>query len=136
MSRSDAARKAWRTRRSAPYKARKTARASQRAFEAWAKDQGYRVVFLDAPSGNPRTGIVDAVLVRIAPSDADQLELHLVQLKSGDAGLTGVEVRRLKAAAKRIRITVTGACHDGHEIHAFACDSLRVSEKKVRSGPV
>jgi hypothetical protein len=108
-----AARRAWQTRRSTPFKARRTSTASQRALSRWATANGWRVVFLDALSGHPRTGIVDAVLVRIAPGAADKVDVQLVQLKSGTAGLTGGELRRLKAAAKRAQVTPLGVCHDG-----------------------
>ncbi|MCX6026137.1 MAG: hypothetical protein NTY23_07770 [Chloroflexi bacterium] len=96
------AQKAWVTRRSAVYRARRTARDSQVSLELWAKEHGWRVVFLDAPSGGPRTGIVDAVLLRIHPRSKDQIDIRLVQLKSGVAGLTGTEFDRLCSAVERV----------------------------------
>jgi hypothetical protein len=105
--------KAWITRRSATYRARQTARASQLTLERWAHQQGWRVVFLDADSGNPRTGIVDAVLVRVRPRAKDQIDVRLVQLKSGVAGLTGAEFDRLCSAVERISVEGLAALCNG-----------------------
>jgi hypothetical protein len=72
---------------------------------------------LDAPSGFPRTGIVDAVLTRIAPTDPDQIEVKLVQLKSGSGGLKANEVRRLKRSSATLIVRPTAAWHDGRDLH-------------------
>ena len=93
--RKQAALKAWTTMRGPAWKAKRSARLSQRALEEWADEAGFKVVFLDAASGNPRTGIVDAVLLRIQPRAADQLEVYLVQLKGGAAGFKPYEMARL-----------------------------------------
>lgn len=92
------ARKAWATRKSPVYRARKTASSSQSLLKEWAEGHGWHCVFLDAKSGNPRQGIIDAVLLRPQRKNPDKLELCLVQLKAGSAGITAAEVRRLKAA--------------------------------------
>jgi len=55
--------------------------------------------FFESASGAPRTGIVDAVMVRIKPSKPDAIEVRLVQLRAGVAGLRAAEVTRLKKAA-------------------------------------
>jgi len=52
---SSPAKKAWMTRRTANYRARRTATTSQSAFMKWAEEHGWRVVFLDSLSGHPRT---------------------------------------------------------------------------------
>jgi len=101
---SSPASKAWATRRSPAYKARRTAAASQRSLAAWAAAKGWRCQFLDAQSGHPRTGIIDAVLVRTKSGAPDTLEVKLVQLKSGSAGITAAEVRRLKRATELIEV--------------------------------
>lgn len=114
---SSRAKKAWATRRSATYRARQTAKASQAAFEQWARDHGWRVVFLDAPSGHPRTGIVDAVLVRVRPRSKDQIDIRLVQLKAGAAGLTATEFERLCSAVERVSVEGLAALCDGASVH-------------------
>ena len=113
---STSALKAWATRRSPVYRARRTATASQRVLAEWAERNGWRCVFLDAKSGNPRTGIIDAVLLRPKPREPDCLELHLVQLKAGSAGITATEVRRLKAATCLIEPKHLVALVDGEHI--------------------
>jgi hypothetical protein len=42
---------------------------SQDALRVWAASNGYYVTFLDAPSGSPRTGIVDTLLIKIGIED-------------------------------------------------------------------
>ncbi len=124
---SSPAKKAWATRRSAVYRARRTARDSQAAFEQWAQQQGWRVVFLDAPSGNPRTGIVDAVLLRVRPRSKDQIDVRLVQLKSGQAGLTSTEFERLCSAVEHVNVEGLGAFWDGTDVHTAPVSRAVVS---------
>jgi hypothetical protein len=116
MTRSLSAQKAWATRRSPVYRARRTARGSQVALERWTKQHKWGIVFLDAPSGNPRVGIVDAVLVRIRPRSKDQIDVRLVQLKSGTAGLTGAEFDRLCSAVERVNVEGLAALCNGSAI--------------------
>jgi hypothetical protein len=114
-----AAKAAWVTMRSAPFRAQRTAKRSQEALREWAKQQGWYVLFLDASSGYPRTGIVDAVMLRIPTSAPDELEVRLVQLKGGSAGLTAPEVARLEAAVQAVATKVKSLCvlHDGRQLH-------------------
>ena len=61
-------------------------RAGRRAcrkmlLRPWVADAGFRLVFLDAPSGHPRSGIADALVFRVKPRSADEIELYVVQLK-------------------------------------------------------
>lgn len=109
--------KAWATRRLPHYRARKTADRSQRALEAWAEAHGWRCVFLDAVSGRPRVGIIDAVLIRIKPKAKDCLEIKLVQLKSGSAGITASELRRLKESVDMIEAEHLVALVEGDVVH-------------------
>lgn len=102
-ARSEAAIKSWVTRRSPRYRAAKSEKSSKTALSEWCQENGWKVVFFEGPSGSPRTGIVDAVIVRIKPRDPDAIEVRLVQLKSGVAGLTGAEVARLKKG-DRVRV--------------------------------
>lgn len=114
-----AAKAAWVKMRSAPFRAHKTAKRSQEALKAWAEKQGWYVLFLDAPSGNPRTGIVDALLLRIPTHTPDELEVRLVQLKGGSAGLTAFEVTRLELAVEAAAKKMKSLCvlHDGQLLH-------------------
>jgi len=75
--RRQAALRAWETMRGPVWKARRSERLSKRALENWARESGFRLMFLDADSGSPRTGIADAVLLRIKARAADQVELYL-----------------------------------------------------------
>src|SRR2546427_9699171 len=102
QNRSESAKKAWETRRSARYRAGKTERASKVALARWCRSNGWEVVFFEGDTGAPRTGIVDAVMIRIKPGDADAVEVRLVQLKAGAGGLTGTEITRLKKATEKL----------------------------------
>lgn len=111
-NRSLAAKKAWRTMRSAVYRAQRCARRSQIALKEWAEGNGYYCVFLDSRKGNPRTGIVDAILIKVLSSNADHLDVRLVQLKGGSAGLTAKERARLRASCKQAKISAAFAFWD------------------------
>lgn len=116
-SRSRAAIRAWVTRRSARYPAAKSERASKTALSEWCDRHGWKVVFFHGPTGSPRTGIVDAVIVRIRPGDADSIEVRLVQLKAGVGGLTGAEITRLKGALAKLSTDWLLAAYDGDVLH-------------------
>jgi len=116
-SRSEAAKKAWRTRHSATYKASKSEKASKEALRAWCKANGWKVLFFEGDSGSPRTGIVDAIMARIMPNDADAVEVEFVQLKSGKGGLTATEIARMKQALDKVAEGWLLAAFDGQMIH-------------------
>jgi hypothetical protein len=117
QDRSESAKKAWKTRRSAPYRAGKTERASKVALAQWCRSNGWKVVFFEGDTGAPRTGIVDDVMVRIKPGDADAVEIRLVQLKAGAGGLTGTEITRLKKATEKLSKDWLLAACDGEVLH-------------------
>jgi hypothetical protein len=112
-----AALKAWRTMRGSVWKAQRSERLSKGALETWAAKQGFRVVFLDAASGRPRTGIADALLLRIRPKAADQIELYVVQLKGGTSGFKPREMARLESAAAAVKAVPLIILHDGERLH-------------------
>jgi hypothetical protein len=112
-----AAKKAWATRRSPSYKAKKTEQASKTAFHEWCKANGWKVLFFESERGAPRTGIVDAIITRIKSSDADAIKIKLVQLKSGASGLTSSEVARIKQAVHKATVEWIFAAFDGERIH-------------------
>jgi hypothetical protein len=117
--RSAAARKAWQTRRSARYRASKSEKASKVALASWCRANGWKVLFFEGASGAPRTGIVDAIIARIRPGDADAIELKLVQLKSGAGGLTAREIARLKEAVTNLSKDWLLAAFDGNTLHVL-----------------
>ena len=116
-ARSIAAKKAWTTRQTATYRASRSERASKEALKAWCREHGWKVIFFEGESGAPRTGIVDAIIARIRPRDADVIEIYLVQLKSGGAGLTGREISRMKQAVERKSLDWLLAAFDGQKLH-------------------
>ena len=115
--RTEAAIAAWRTRRSAVYKAKKSEAGSKAALSIWAADNGWKVVFFEGKSGAPRTGIVDALLTRIAPRQPDLIQVRLVQLKSGSAGFRAAEVKRLKSAVTNLKASWYFVGFDGQDLH-------------------
>ncbi len=117
--RSAVARKAWQTRRrhGVVITIRDKERASKVALEDYCKIHGWRVAFFEGPTGAPRTGIIDAVMFRIDKHNADLLDLRLVQLKGGKAGVSGAEIARLKRAAADARVTWLIAAYDGEVLH-------------------
>ena len=134
-SRSVAARKAWATRTSPRYRAARSERTSKRALAAWAAAHGWRVVFFEGSTGAPRTGIVDAVLLRLARAKADVVEIRLVQLKAGAGGLTAREIARLKSAVQTIRSEWVLAAFDGTELHFVPGDPHAGHGAEQRAAP-
>ena len=112
-----AAKKAWVTMRSARWRAGKSEQASKRALSAWCASHGWRVIFFEGKTGAPRTGIVDAVIARIRPGEADGIDVRLVQLKSGAGGLTGREIARIKDAVVHTSTGWLLAAFDGKTLH-------------------
>jgi hypothetical protein len=110
--RTTAAVKAWQTRRKPTYRAAQSEAKSKQALETWAHRQRFHLVFLDGPSGKPRTGIVDAILIRHRRSNADAFEVFFVQLKGGGAGFTPPEMTRLKRAAEGVHAEPLVVLHD------------------------
>ena len=115
--RSEAARKSWATRRSPTYKARQQERASKHALTDWCQANGWKVLFFEGKTGAPRTGIVDAVMIRITAHDADAVEIRFVQLKSGKGGLSGIEATRLKQSVQKASLDWVAALFDRKDLH-------------------
>lgn len=115
--RSVAAKKAWQTRHSAPYKAATSEKKSKLALQRWCRANGWKILFFEGNSGAPRTGIVDAIIARISSFDADLIDVHFVQLKSGSSGLSADEALRMKQATKKVSIDWIAALYDGKDIH-------------------
>ena len=120
-NRREAALKAWGTIRSkrAFVKARAAEGASKAALEAYCEKTGWRVAFFEGKTGSPRTGIIDAVAFRLQRKNADALEIRLIQLKGGKAGVSGPEIARLKKAVDEASVTWMIAAFDGKSLHTL-----------------
>src|SRR5438094_537711 len=75
--------------------------ASKKALEDYCVETGWKLAVFEGSTGSPRTGIIDAFAYRLGRTRAtvDVLEILLIQLKGGKAGVTGAEIGRLKRAA-------------------------------------
>ena len=100
-------------------KARASEAASKEALKAHCESNGWRIAFFEGKTGAPRTGIIDAVAFRLKRKNADALEIRLIQLKGGDAGISGPEIARLKKAVTEAQITGMLAAFDGEVLHAI-----------------
>lgn len=120
-----AARKALETKRriSALTKARAAEAASKEALRAHCQERGWKLAFFEGATGAPRTGIIDAIAYRLARSNADALDIRLVQLKGGRAGISGSEITRLKKAAAGAIVKWMFAAYDGEVLHLLPEDA-------------
>jgi len=98
-------------------KARAAEAASKAALKAHCEETGWRVAFFEGKTGAPRTGIIDAVAFRLGPRKADMIDIRLIQLKGGNAGITGREVSRLKQAVTEARVNWMLAWFDGEALN-------------------
>ena len=121
---SAAALKAWRTRRimSAFAKARAAEAASKQAFRDHCQQHGWKVAFFEGATGSPRTGIIDAIAYRLRRASSDLLDIRLVQLKGGNAGVSGAEIGRLKKAVAGVTVDWMIAAFDGDALHIVPTD--------------
>src|ERR1700690_2042666 len=114
-----AAAKAAQTRRrlSAFAKAHAAEAASKDALRTYCEAHGWRLAFFEGATGSPRTGIIDAIAFRLSRKNADLLDIRLIQLKGGKAGISGAEIARLKKAAKGAAVGWLIAAFDGESLH-------------------
>ena len=119
-----AAAKAQQTRRrmNAFTKARAAEAASKEALKAYCTEHGWRVAFLKGTS--PRTGIIDAIAFRLGRKNSDLLDVRLIQLKGGKAGVSGMEIARLKSAAAGATVNRLIAEFDGETLHLLPDDPI------------
>ena len=80
------------------------------------------MAFFEGKTGAPRTGIIDAVAFRLNRKNADVLDLRLVQLKGGRAGVNGGELTRLKKAANAVTVKMLIALFDGETLQLLPDD--------------
>jgi hypothetical protein len=105
-------------------KARAAEAASKEALATYCKEHGWRLAFFEGRTGAPRTGIVDAIAFRIDRKDSDILDLRLVQLKGGNAGVNAREIGRLKQTESKAMVGWLITEFDGEALHRLADDPI------------
>lgn len=118
--------KSWKTRRtmSAFAKARASEAASKEALRLYCQKNGWKLAVFEGATGAPRTGIIDAIAFRLGRKNADLLDIRLIQLKGGKAGVTAAEIARLKKAAEGATVKWMLAAFDGEALHLVPEDSF------------
>jgi len=122
----EAAMKSWRTRRtmSAFAKVRASEAASKEALRIYCEKHGWKLAIFESARGAPRTGIIDAIAFRLGRKNADLLDVRLIQLKGGKAGVTAAEIARLKKAATEATIKWLIAAFDGEALQLVPEDPI------------
>jgi hypothetical protein len=105
-------------------KARASEAASKEALSQYCQNHKWHVAFFEGKTGAPRTGIIDGVMFRISHKNSDALELQLVQLKGGKAGVSGAEIARLKKAIETVQVNWLIAAFDGNFLHLLPGEPL------------
>lgn len=118
--------KSWRTRRamSAFAKVRASEAASKEALRLYCQKNGWKLAVFESATGAPRTGIIDAIAFRLGRKNADLLDIRLIQLKGGKAGVTAREIARLKKAASSATVKWMIAAFDGEALHLVPDDPM------------
>jgi hypothetical protein len=97
-------------------KSRAVEAASKEALRIYCKERGWKLAFFEGPTGSPRTGIVDVIAVRLGRRNADLVDIRLIQLKGGKAGVKASEIARLKKAATSATVQWLIAAFDGEAL--------------------
>jgi hypothetical protein len=84
-------------------------------------------------SGSPRTRIIDALAYRLGRSNADLLDVRLVQLKGGKAGISAAEIGRLKKASAGATVNWLIAAYDGETLHLVPDDLAKEERHPERT---
>jgi hypothetical protein len=105
-------------------KARAAEAASKEALRAYCNEHGWRLAFFEGATGAPRTGIIDGIAFRLGRKDSDLLDVRLIQLKGGKAGVSGREIARLKKAADGATVNWLIAAFDGDTLHLLPDDPI------------
>jgi hypothetical protein len=118
--------KSWRTRRamSAFAKVRASEAASKEALRMYCQKHGWKLAVFEGATGAPRTGIIDAIAFRLGRKNADLLDIRLIQLKGGKAGVTAAEIARLKKAVAGATVKWMIAAFDGEDLHLVPDDPM------------
>ena len=67
--------------------------------------KGYKCISLDSKKGYEYKGIVDLIAVRRDRKDPDRLNVVLIQVKGGSAKVSRNELKRLRSAVKRVKVS-------------------------------
>lgn len=105
-------------------KVRASEAASKEALRIYCKEHGWKLAIFEGATGAPRTGIIDAIAFRLGRKNADLLDIRLIQLKGGKAGITAAEISRLKKAVTGATINWMLAAFDGESLHLVPDDSM------------
>jgi hypothetical protein len=108
-------------------KARASEAASKEALRQYCAKNGWKLAVFEGATGSPRTGIVDAIAFRLGRKDCDLLDIRLVQLKGGKAGVTAAEISRLKKAVAGATVKWLIAAFDGDTLHLIPDDPTEKS---------
>ncbi len=108
-------------------KARAAEAGSKEALRLYCEDHGWRLAFFEGATGAPRTGIIDAIAFRLGRKDSDLLDVRLIQLKGGKAGVSGREIARLKKAAAGATVNWLIAEFDGETLHLLPDNPIGVN---------
>ena len=98
--------------------------ASKDALKTYCAEHGWRVAFFEGKTGAPRTGIIDAIAFRLGRKNSDLLDVRLIQLKGGKAGVSALEIARLKKAAAGATVNWLIAEFDGEVLHLLPDDPI------------
>src|SRR5579864_5759634 len=98
--------------------------ASKAALQTYCEQHGWKIAFFEGKTGAPRTGIIDAIAFRLGKKDCDLLDVRLIQLKGGAAGVTAREIARLKNAAAGATVNWLIAEFDGEMLHLLPDDPI------------
>jgi hypothetical protein len=115
----EAGRKGWETRKKNIIrdKARSSEIKSKKALRKYCEAHGWHVAFFEGKTGAPRTGIIDAIAYRLGKQNPDEMDLRLIQLKGGRAGVSAEEIARLKKAAADLAVNWLVAEFDEENLH-------------------
>lgn len=105
-------------------KARASEAASKEALRLYCAKHGWKLAVFEGASGAPRTGIIDAIAFRLGRKNADLLDVRLIQLKGGKAGITAAEIARLKNAVAGATVKWLIAAFDGESRHLVPDDPM------------
>ncbi len=103
-------------------RARAAEAASKEALRVYCQEHRWKIAFFEGATGAPRTGIIDAIAFRLGFKNADALDIRLIQLKGGKAGVSGLEIARLKKAADEATVKWLIAAFDGEMLHVVPGD--------------
>jgi hypothetical protein len=104
-------------------KARAAEAASKEALRIYCQEHRFKIAVFEGATGAPRTGIIDAIAFRLGRTNADALDIRLIQLKGGNAGISGPEIALLKKAASGAIVKWLIAALDGEVLHVVPEDS-------------